>query len=72
MGDEFFPVSPIVNHVILQMKLGETREIITPSEYTYGEEGFVHPWVGVYIIPPSIPLHYTISLNDYKKSENPY
>lgn len=67
LGDVSFPVSPIINTVLLEMKLGETREILSPAEYAYDTEGFVHPYVGVYIVPPSMPLHYTVSLIDYEK-----
>lgn len=69
MGDIMFPITAIVNDAIFEMKLGESREVISPAEYAYGTDGFLHPYVGIYIVPPSMPLHYTITLDDYKKSE---
>ena len=67
LGDVIFPVTEIVNYSVEDMKLGETREVISPAEYGYGAEGFHHPYVGVYIIPPSMPLHYKLTFVDYQK-----
>jgi hypothetical protein len=69
LGDVTFPVSDVVNYAVLAMKIGESWELISPSDYTYGDQGFIHPYIGVYIIPPFIPLHYTIKLIGYKKME---
>ena len=65
-GDIVFPITSIVNYAVEDMKIGETREVISPAEYGYGTNGFLHPYVGVYIIPPSMPLHYTLTLVDYQ------
>ncbi len=67
VGTTAFPITEIINSVVTVMKLGETREIITPATYAYGETGFVHPYVGLYIVPPYLSVHYTITLIDYTK-----
>lgn len=67
LDDIIFPITNIVNISVREMKMGEKREVLSPPEYAYGETGFVHPYIGVYIVPPSMPLHYTITLMDYKK-----
>jgi FKBP-type peptidyl-prolyl cis-trans isomerase len=49
------------------MKIGEIRDIFIPSEYAYGEDGFVHPYVGKFIIPKYMSLHFRVELMEHKK-----
>jgi hypothetical protein len=62
IGSVSFPISDLINAVVPIMKLGERREIVSPSEYVYDNQGFVHPYVGSYIVPPYMDVHYSIEL----------
>jgi hypothetical protein len=61
-GNTYFPVAPIVDDVVSLMHIGEERVVLSTAEYGYGDEGFVHPYTGTFIIPPSMALHYFIKL----------
>ena len=66
-GENYFPITPVLNVMLGYMKLNETREIVTPADYTYGEYGFIHPGVAVFIVPPYIPVHYIVTFERYIK-----
>jgi hypothetical protein len=62
LGTEAFPISELINSIVPEMKIGEKREIISPAKYVYGENGFSHPYVDIYIVPPYMDIHYSIEL----------
>jgi hypothetical protein len=68
IGSTSFPITTIINSLVTVMKIGERREVITPAEYAYGDDGFIHPYTGIYIVPPDMDIHYTIELIDYVKN----
>lgn len=63
-GPDFFPQTQSVNEVVKFMEIGDSVDFLTRDEYGYGEEGFLHPYTGDYIVPSDMPLHYTIKLLD--------
>lgn len=65
-GEESFPFINNLLPIISVMTVGEVREVYMPAIYTYGDDGFRHPWVGKYIIPPKMSLHYRIELLNHK------
>ncbi len=68
VGTTSFPITGIINSLVMTMNVGDRREIITPAAYAYGDDGFVHPYTGIYIVPPAMDIHYTIELIDYVKN----
>ncbi len=69
-GEDFFPITPAVNEAIKFMQIGETIDLVTLDEYGFGEIGFKHPNFDYYIIPPYMPLHYTLQLLDTVHLQN--
>ncbi len=65
--EEIFPVTYAVNEAVKYMELYETADIVARDDYGYDNTGFIHPYTGEYIIPPNMPLHYTIQLLDIMK-----
>ena len=66
-GVQSFPIINSLYAAIAYMKIGEIRDIFIPSEFAFGADGFVHPYVGKYIIPTDMSLHYKIELLGHKK-----
>lgn len=62
VGKESFPYVNGMFRVIERMKIGETREVLLPPSYVYGSNGFRHPYVGKFIVPPDMPVHCIIEL----------
>lgn len=60
--DYNFPVTPAIDSMITIMNENGYREadFITTSANTYGSTGYVHPYVGNYVIPPYKSIHYTL------------
>ncbi len=67
-GPEIFPYTLAVNEAVRFMEIGETIDMVTRDEFGYGENGFIHPHTGNYIVPSYMPLHYTIELIDIMKA----
>jgi hypothetical protein len=67
-GTSYFPISEAV-HVVLadSMRIGETREVLSPAEYVYGEDSYRHPTMGTIIVPTKMPVHYTIRLDSVSR-----
>ncbi|MBN1950659.1 MAG: FKBP-type peptidyl-prolyl cis-trans isomerase [Bacteroidales bacterium] len=65
-GTAYFPITEAVHIAINNMKIGETWEVLTPANYVYGEDGYKHPTMGSIIVPPKMPVHYTIELLGYE------
>lgn len=63
-GEELFPVTRAVNEVVKFMDIGETIDVVSSDEYGFGDVGFAHPYTGKFIVPQTMPLHYTIQLID--------
>lgn len=63
-GEEFFPVTYAVNEAVKYMLIGDTADIVAKDDYGYDDTGFAHPYTGEFIIPPDMPLHYTLQLID--------
>ena len=55
-----FPITELVLIALNGMSVGDKWQIIGPDQYGYGTEGFRHPYTGSFIVPPSMPLQYTI------------
>jgi hypothetical protein len=68
VGTTSFPISELINSLVPMMKIGERRELVSPAKYVYGDEGFVHPYVGIYIVPPAMDIHYSIELISYENN----
>lgn len=66
-GVQSFPIINSLYPAIAYMKIGEIRDIFIPSELAYGEEGFQHPFVGKFIIPKNMSLHYRVQLMGHTK-----
>jgi FKBP-type peptidyl-prolyl cis-trans isomerase len=67
VGVQSFPVINSLYAAIAHMKIGEIRDVFIPTGLAYGEDGFVHPYVGKYIIPTYMSLHYNVQLLEHKK-----
>ena len=61
-----FPITNLTHIAVENMNLGETWEILAPAQYAYGESGFNHPVMGTIIVPPDMPVHYTLKLVSYR------
>lgn len=57
-----FPITPAIDSMIFIMgKTGyREAEFITTSGNAYETVGFVHPYLGTYIVPPYMSVHYTM------------
>lgn len=67
VGEQSFPIINSLYAAVAYMTMGEVRDIFIPAEYAYAEDGFVHPYVGKYIIPTNMSLHYNIQLLKHTK-----
>lgn len=72
IGNNLFPVTEIINISVRNMKVGETRLVVSHSDYNYGDGGFMHPYVSKFIVPPHMPVHYKIKLLEIIKTNNAY
>ena len=52
---------------ILDMKVGEKRNLIIPSDLAYGDRGIVAP-TGQVVIPPKATLYFEVELMNVEKS----
>lgn len=66
-GVQTFPLVSSLYAAIQYMTIGEIREVFVPTEYAYGEDGVIHPYVGKYLIPINMSLHYTVELLGHNK-----
>ncbi len=66
-GVQTFPIVSSLYAAIQYMTIGEIREVFIPTEYAYGEDGFIHPYLGKYLIPMNMSLHYTVELLGHNK-----
>jgi hypothetical protein len=57
-----FPITPAIDSMVATMKINEVREFITNSANAYGPDGYVHPYIGTYIVPPYMSIHYKVTL----------
>lgn len=57
-----YPITPAIDSMVTTMKLNESREFITTSDNAYGTAGFIHPYLGNYIVPPFTAIHYKMTL----------
>jgi len=57
-----YPITPAIDSMVATMKLNESREFITTSDNAYGTAGFIHPYLGNYIVPPFTAIHYKMTL----------
>lgn len=66
-GVQSFPIITSLYSAVAYMTMGEIRDVFIPSEFAFGDDGFVHPYVGKYIVPTNMSLHYRIQLLGHKK-----
>jgi FKBP-type peptidyl-prolyl cis-trans isomerase 2 len=57
-----FPLTPAIDSMVAVMKIGEEREFIVSSDYAYGETGFLHPDLQLFIVPRYTSVHYKVEL----------
>jgi hypothetical protein len=59
-----FPITPAIDSMlyIMDAKGHREAEFITTSDNTYGTIGFVHPYLGSYIVPPYMSVHYKLTI----------
>lgn len=67
VGNQNFPIVNNLYAAIANMTIGEKRDVFIPSDFAYGADGFIHPYIGKFIIPINMSLHYRVQLLEHKK-----
>jgi FKBP-type peptidyl-prolyl cis-trans isomerase len=61
-GSYYFPFVPAIDTALKHMNKGDIVEIAAYSNFAYYSSGFNDPYYGLTIVPPFMPVHYSIEL----------